>query len=139
MIANELMTPDPFRVRQSAPLKDARALMQDNELRHLPVVDDEDALIGILSDRDLGAYMPWTDRQGDPSIDALDRAEDPVSAVMQPDPFRVTEEDGVAAIIETMITHKVGAIPVVESGSDRLLGIISYIDVLRAAQDVLED
>jgi len=139
MIANDLMTPDPYRVVQDQPLRAARALMDEYDLRHLPVVDGEGALIGILSDRDVRAYMPWSDQQGDPSIDALDKAEDPVSALMQPEPFRIHPDDGVPEIIETMLVYKVGAIPVVEAGSDRLLGIVSYIDVLRAAKDLMKD
>jgi CBS domain-containing protein len=36
-----------------------------------------------------------------------------------------------------MIEHKIGAVPVTEADSSKLLGIISYVDVLRAARDVL--
>jgi CBS domain-containing protein len=36
-----------------------------------------------------------------------------------------------------MIEHRIGAVPVVEPGSAKLVGIVSYVDALRAARDLL--
>ena len=49
----------------------------------------------------------------------------------------VHPESDVTEVVDLMIEHKIGALPVVEPGSLKLLGIVSYVDVLRAARDVL--
>jgi CBS domain-containing protein len=40
--------------------------------------------------------------------------------------------------IDLMIEHRVGAVPVVQEGSTLLVGIVSYVDALRAARAILE-
>ena len=52
------MTPSPTVVTPETPLLDALDLMVQERFRHLPVVDDEGKLRGIVSDRDLKAALP---------------------------------------------------------------------------------
>ena len=49
----------------------------------------------------------------------------------------VGPETEVGEIIGLLLEHKIGALPVVEPGTREVLGIISYVDVLRALQDLL--
>lgn len=42
-------------------------------------------------------------------------------------------------LISRLLEHKIGALPVVEPGTRERLGIISYVNVLRALQDLLEE
>ena len=53
MIARDLMTVDPVTVDPKASIGEAWDLMRELEIRHVPVVQDG-ALVGMLSDRDLG-------------------------------------------------------------------------------------
>jgi len=55
--------------------------------------------------------------------------------VMQTDVISVNAEADVGEVIEVMLDHKVGAVPVVDPGAEHLVGIVSYEDVLRAAQE----
>ncbi|MCK5070201.1 MAG: CBS domain-containing protein, partial [Desulfocapsa sp.] len=52
------MTPDPITVSPAMLLPEARALLNDYHFRHLPVVDEEGGLVGILTDRDLRSAYP---------------------------------------------------------------------------------
>ncbi len=72
MIANELMTRDPITVESDAMIREARMLMWENDLRHIPVVDDG-ALIGMLSDRDLRSYLPAPENDLDIDESVIDR------------------------------------------------------------------
>ncbi len=54
MIANELMTRDPITVEADATIREARMLMWENDLRHIPVVEDG-KLVGMVSIGDLMA------------------------------------------------------------------------------------
>jgi acetoin utilization protein AcuB len=49
----------------------------------------------------------------------------------------VDPETEVSEAIDLMIEHRIGALPVVEPDSTKLVGIVSYVDVLRAARDLL--
>ncbi len=51
--AAELMSPSVTTIRHSASLEEALATAEENRIRHLPVVDDEGALIGLLTQTDL--------------------------------------------------------------------------------------
>lgn len=138
MLVRELMTQDPVRIPETRSLRDAEALMREYDMRHIPVVNPEGFLVGILSDRDLRSYMPWDAQMGVPNLEAIEKRSEPVTAAMQPDPISVTPEDGVHSVIDLMVEWKIGAVPVVESGSEILVGIISYVDVLKAARPSLE-
>jgi CBS domain-containing protein len=49
----------------------------------------------------------------------------------------VNPGDDLVEAIDLMIEHQIGAVPVVESGSTELVGIVSYVDALRAARELL--
>jgi len=136
MVAEELMTRDPMTATPDTRLGEAIQQMRELDVRHLPIVQG-DELIGMISDRDLRG-VSFVDVLEDSDLTALRRRLDgAVSEVMNADLLQVTEETEVAEIVELMLEHRVGAVPVVESGSNVLKGIVSYIDVLRAAAEVL--
>jgi acetoin utilization protein AcuB len=129
-IARDLMTSDPVAVRASDKVRDAVQILQALEIRHLPVVNGERELVGILSDRDLrGLSLPVVfDEEWAVTIQtALDA---PVSTLMTGDALSVHLEADASEVIELMLEQRIGAVPVVD-GDNRLVGIISYVDVLR--------
>ena len=134
MRARDLMTTSPVCVTPRTRLGETIEIMYANDVRHIPVVDDS-RLVGIISDRDLRAlWDPVVSVQvGDGR--AFDRR---VSEYMSTDPVTVMEEDEATEVIELLVEHRVGAIPVVDA-EGILVGIVSYIDVLKALGDALED
>jgi CBS domain-containing protein len=137
MLVSDLMTDDPVRIPEDRSLREAEQLMREYDMRHVPVVNRRGDLVGILSDRDLRSYMPYASQMGVPDIESMEKRSEPVTAAMQPDPISVNPEDDVSTVIDLMVEWKIGAVPVVESGSEQLVGIVSYVDVLRAARDAL--
>jgi acetoin utilization protein AcuB len=72
--------------------------------------------------------------------DALRRAlATPVIRVMSSDVVSVGVEDDLAEVIDLMLEHKVGAIPAVRPDTRQVVGIVSYIDVLRAVQELVAE
>jgi acetoin utilization protein AcuB len=131
MKAEEIMTEDPITVGTTARARDAVQILQTLEIRHLPVVSQDQTLIGMVSDRDLrNARVPYTiaDVRGAPSGTELDT---PITDIMSTDIVAVGPEADVVEIIDLMLDNKVGALPVVEDATGDLLGIVSYVDVLR--------
>lgn len=98
-------------------------------VRHLPVVDDDYRVVGILSDRDLreaagelGAAMARGPRDGFLS-------DVTVAALLRRQPITISPTLGVLEIGDLLLRERIGAVPVV-GDDDTLLGIVSYVDVL---------
>lgn len=132
MRARDLMTTSPVCATSRMRLGETIEMMYSMDVRHLPVVDDA-RLVGIISDRDLRALWDPTKSvvAGDGRV--YDRR---VVDYMTTDPVTVSEEDEVEDVIDLLLEHRVGAIPVVDA-EGMLVGIVSYMDVLRAARDKL--
>ena len=134
MEVSEIMTPNPERIDVTEPVRQALHKLVEVDIRHLPVVEREE-LVGMLSDRDLREFVvPMaSDLELVNSADA--RFERPVSDLMKGDVIKVHPETDVTEVIELMIDHRVGAIPVIQPSTGTLVGIVSYIDVLREAEE----
>jgi acetoin utilization protein AcuB len=137
MTARDVMTPNPATVTPAATLAEAWDLMRELDVRHLPVVDGE-RLVGMLSDRDLGTVdviRVLTQSGADSLRQQLSR---PVVQLMSADVVAAEPETEVSELLTLLLEHKVGAIPVVTPDTRQLVGIVSYLDVLRVVQTVLE-
>jgi acetoin utilization protein AcuB len=131
------MTPDPATITPRTTIAEAWDLMRELDIRHLPVVDGE-ALVGMLSDRDIG-NLEVGRLLTEEGADALRRQlARPVIQMMSADVVAAEPETEVSELVTLFLEQKVGAVPVVTPDTRRIVGIVSYIDVLRALQDVLE-
>ena len=138
MTARDLMTPNPVTVSPRATVAEVWDLMRELEIRHVPVVEDG-ALVGMLSDRDL-ARLDVARLLTAEGADALRRElATPVIEVMSSDVIFVELETELSDVVGLLIEHRVGAIPVVRPDTRDVVGIVSYVDVLRAVQDLLEE
>ena len=124
--ARMVMTPDPEVVAEESSLYSAAQTMAELSIRHLPVIDREGTLVGMLSDRDVRAAI------GDP-IDALradsERESLTVDAVMSSHPVRVSLDTPIEELANVFTDERVGAIVVIDEGN-RPVGIVSYVDLL---------
>jgi acetoin utilization protein AcuB len=138
MKARDVMTPSPITVTPEATLAEVWDLMREADIRHVPVVKGG-VLVGMVSDRDLASLDVARVLTAD-GADALRRAlATPVVTVMSADVIFVEMEDDLDDVIELMLEHKVGAIPVVRPDTREVVGIVSYIDVLREIQDLVAE
>jgi CBS domain-containing protein len=138
MIARDLMTPDPATVTPQSTVAEAWDLMRELDVRHVPVIQDG-GLIGMLSDRDL-AYLDVARLFTAEGADALRRElATPVVKVMRTDVIFVEPDTDVRDLVELLIENKIGAIPVAHPDTREVIGIVSYIDALRALQNLLEE
>lgn len=136
MNACDVMTPNPMTIRSQATVAEAWDLMREMEIRHVPVVDDG-TLVGMLSDRDLGR-LDVTRMLVAEGADALrQELAMAVAKVMSVDVIAVGPEAELGDIVDVLVEQKVGALPVVQPDTRELVGIISYVDVLRVLRDLL--
>jgi len=130
LTAHDLMTEDPVTVPMMAKVGRAVDLLHSLDVRHLPVVDESGALVGMLSDRDLRA-LTFPEVAGGEYVGAVQTALDaPIASIMTSDVISVDVEADAAEIVDLMIDRKIGAVPVVDADG-ALVGIVSYVDLLR--------
>ncbi len=110
-----LMRTELVSVLPHLPASHALEVMEEMGFRHFPVVDQDNQLVGVVSDRDL------LRQRG--QLDALRIADVMVSA-----PVVLTPSDSVAKAAGVMISHKLSCLPLLEEG--RLVGIVTTIDLL---------
>ena len=127
------MTSEVFTVLPEADVLRAQDLMYDKNIRHVPVVDDEGALAGLISDRDLirrtataGVDLPLTTQRD--VLQSL-RARD----VMTADVETVDVDDDLSVAAQLMLENKYGCLPVLEEGL--LAGILTEADFVRFVAD----
>ena len=135
MLAKDIMTENPVTATELMSVAEALGLLYELDVRHLPVVRGSE-LVGIVSDRDLRGF---TAPDEDEAMSAIESARSSkVGGFMNTDPIRVDTETNAREIIELMLVHRVGAIPVCDADTGDLLGIVSYVDLLRVLQETLE-
>jgi acetoin utilization protein AcuB len=131
------MTRKVITIDKDADLLKTKKIMEDHGFRHLPVVDGENRLIGIVTDRDIRSAMPSIALKGSES----EKAEQKVSAIrvediMTKDPVTVTPTYTLQDALLLIQKTRVGAFPVVDE-QGVLKGIISIRDLIRAFINVL--
>jgi CBS domain-containing protein len=124
----EVMCSPPRSVTVRETLADALLLMVGTEVRHLPVVDGSGVLVGMLSDRDVRELV------GDPVAVLRDETFSetlslPVEEVMKRNPVAARADQPLETLAWALLDERVGAVPVIDD-ADRLVGIVSYVDVL---------
>jgi CBS domain-containing protein len=113
-------------------------VMRELAVRHVPVVEDG-ALVGMLSDRDLARVDMVRVLRVEGAGALREELETPIVEVMSSDVISVGPETEMSEVISLLLEHKIGAVPVVEPGSRDVLGIISYVDLLRALGALIEE
>jgi acetoin utilization protein AcuB len=138
MIADDIMTRGPLTVTETVSIGEALRVLADAGVRHLPVVRGGD-VVGILSDRDFNGLGLALVNDVERYDQLRARLAKPVSTLMSGSVVSVSRDTPVPEVVELMLEEKLSAVPVVEGRTLELVGIVSYVDVLRAAQDLFDD
>lgn len=133
---SDVMTSHPEHIVATGSVQEAVNKLFELDARHLPVVDEHGELVGVLSDRDLREYSQPYEMQFENLTTSDEREVTPVSDIMSGDVISAHPEDDITEIIDMMIDQKVGAVPVVDPLDGNLVGIVSYIDILREAAEL---
>ena len=131
--AEDVMTRNPMTLDIAGTVQDAADMMFAAEVRHIPVVT-HGTLVGMISDRDLRSYML-------PRPERIFRADEErarmavsVRAVIPSDVMTARPDTPVAELLDILLEEKIGAVPVLAPDTGDLIGMVSYIDILRAVR-----
>jgi CBS domain-containing protein len=132
MTLREIMRPVVMTIRGSHSCYEAALRMARANVHHLPVVDDHERLVGVISDRDLRSHLMVAmgiddERRAVSTRNVLDDVA--VSTVMTDAVITGHPEMSVGDGVRTMARYKLGSLPVVDDG--RLVGIVTERDLLR--------
>lgn len=119
MLVYERMTRSPTTVSSEATVAEALQIVEAEKLRNLPVVDDQGALVGILSEKDL----------------LLADADQPVQSVMTTDVVTVGEYAAIEEAARIMADRKITSLPVMRNR--KLVGMITDADLFRIFLELL--
>jgi acetoin utilization protein AcuB len=125
----ERMSNNPVTVKPDDALKDAIWKMEHGHFRHLPVVDEKEKLIGMLTDRDVRLIRPSLAFVGkdDAAVQLWSMA---VQQAAVFDPIRVNSETTLKEAADLMLRWHIGGLPVVDD-QEKVVGVITYTDILR--------
>jgi acetoin utilization protein AcuB len=131
----EYMTRKVVSVPPQTGIREAFFKMKQHHIRHLPVVDEDNKLIGIVSDREL-RRPDWVDESLDIAhVYSLDD-EMFVRDVMITNVHVIHTYDTLRKAIRLLLENDIGAVPVLDK-TGALVGMLSAVDLLRALDDVM--
>jgi CBS domain-containing protein len=131
MRAKDIMTSPVITVTPDTSIKEAAAILIRNRISTLPVVNDQQELVGIVSEADLMALETEPDprRHVIPQLYTTKSAPRVVGEVMTRDVIAVPEDANVAMVARLMLEHRLKSVPVVIG--NEVIGIVARRDVLK--------
>ena len=114
----EIMNKDPITISPKTPVGQALKLMQQHQIRHLPVIEN-DVMVGWISARTLREVLLAS------MLEVIT-----VGDIMVQAPISVTTETSVEEAARLVHEHRIGGLPVLEG--DKLVGVLTVHDLLSA-------
>jgi len=129
MLVKERMSPNPITIRPDLPVPEAQAIMKREKIHHLPVVDQDGKLVGIVAEKDLlyASPSPATTLSVYEIASLLSKLA--VEKVMSKKPVTVTEDVPLEEAARIMADRNIGGLPVMRGST--LVGIITESDLFR--------
>lgn len=121
MLVQDCMTRDPVTVRPGSDPLAGMMLLRSGRFRHLPVVDGDGRLAGIVGRDDLELFLS---KAGSPGVA---KRQHRVDQVMVREVVTVPPDCPLEEAAMRMVSHKIGSLPVVQAG--QLVGIITETDI----------
>lgn len=134
MLVREYMSTPAVTIKKQTGVQQALRMMRSHHIRRIPIADESEQLVGIVSERDLlyASPSPATSL----SVWELNYllAELEVGTVMARNVVSTTPEASLQSTARLMLSHKIGGLPVVDS-QNRVVGVITESDIFRAFLD----
>jgi CBS domain-containing protein len=123
-LVRDAMTANPWMVRREATVREAARLMAEHDVGALPVVDSDQILVGIITDRDIALRVVAADR--DPRLTQVDDIATTSVSPAYPD-------EPLSEAVDQMVYRQVRRLPVTED--DRVVGMLAQADVVHDIGD----
>lgn len=135
-IASHMSSP-PITITPDLPISEVRELLQSHKFRHLPVVDNKNHLVGMVTDRDIRSSYPSSvlisEEERKKWLDKL--ATTPVSTIMTESIAALTSFSTLDDALLLLDRSNVGALPVLDD-ERHVIGILSIRDLIKAYKNL---
>ncbi|WP_028584313.1 CBS domain-containing protein [Desulfogranum mediterraneum] len=132
MFVHYYMTPSPRTIGPDHTVAEAIEMLNTHKFRHIPVVDDQRVLLGMLTDRDLRSATPSTVARSKERANVEEAvANTPVSVVMTEDCLYLTPMSTLDRALLLLQSKNIGALPVLNE-QQQVVGIFSAMDLMKA-------
>ena len=131
------MTRNVTTLRNDSHLLDAALLIRRTGKRHVPILDENGKLVGIISDRDVSRLSPSMLANMTPDEYNQIFEATPITAAMTKNPITIRPDASVREAVNLLYSKRVSALPVVDV--DQLVGIVTISDMLGLLNQLLAD
>jgi acetoin utilization protein AcuB len=135
MLVRDRMTPNPICGRPEMPVTEAQTLMREKNIRHLPIVDEEENLVGLITQRSLARALPSDVSHFSRFEISYILGKIKVRDVMVEDVVTIDEDTAVEEAARIMADRRIGCLPVMQE--NHLAGIITDNDLFTIMVDLL--
>ncbi len=118
----EVMEPHPITVKPESPIKEALEILIEKEISGLPVVDENDEIVGILSEKDLLKVF----------YEPEDRT---VGSIMTREPVTIAVDAPLVEVVDCLMAYDFRRVLIHEEG--KLVGLVSRADLMPAILEAL--
>lgn len=125
MLVEEIMKTEVITLPPKATINDALQLLQQHKIRHIPIVNNDFQVIGIVSDRDVRDASPSTFLDSTTDVDVLNNE---IQSIMTSPVVTIHPLDFVEEIAAIFYEREIACLPVVSH--ERLIGIVTEKDML---------
>lgn len=129
MLVKERMTRNPIFIRPDTPVTEAQALMKREKIHHLPVLDKDEKLVGIVAEKDLLYASPSVATTLSVFEMTSLLAKLKVDKVMSRDVISIAEDVPLEEAARIMADRGIGGLPIVRGKA--VVGIITESDLFR--------
>ena len=129
---SDYMTTAPKTVGHETPLRELQRLFDAHDFNGVPVVDEQQRLLGLATKLDLLKAFTFTPDAMVPRSDAI--MERPVHEVMTREPITVPPDLPLTRVLQRMVDMRTKGFPVVDD-EGRVVGVIAREDLLGALRD----
>lgn len=123
MLVEEIMKTNVVTLFPDNTIADAISLMREKKIRHLPIVNQQNQLVGLVTDRDIKEAAPSILEEAE----RKDIMEKPLESIMKTDIITGHPLDFVEEVTALFYEHKIGCLPIMKD--NRLVGIITETDL----------
>jgi acetoin utilization protein AcuB len=135
MLVKDQMTPNPLCGHPETPVAEAQKLMQENNIRHLPILDEDNKLVGLITQRSLMQAVPDDLSQFSPFVVNYILAKLQAQNIMVRDVVTIGPDTTIEEAARIMADKKIGCLPVMQG--EELVGIISDSDLFSIMMELL--
>ena len=137
MLVRDYMTSSVTTLTDDSRLIDAALLIRRTGKRHVPIVNGEGKVVGIISDRDVARMAPSILGQMSPEEYNSIFEATPITVAMTKNPMTIGPDEPIQNAVSQLYSKKIGALIVVKEG--KLEGILTVNDMLGLLNELLAE